>query len=100
SYFFKNSKLYDTSIGANYVPKDAEDLKKVMQQLNRPQENVWAVGNISLAPFLFGLAGYASLFGAPNMWGMDASGKLVRDRETEPYKAAVGYVRDLWASGL
>jgi putative aldouronate transport system substrate-binding protein len=100
SYFFKNSNIYDKVIGANYVPKDAEDLKKVMQQLNRPQENVWAVGNIATAPFMFGLAGYASMFGAPNWWGKDASGKLVRDRETEEYKAAVGFVRDVLAAGL
>src|SRR5205823_746066 len=33
-------------------------------------------------------------------WGLDSAGKVIRDRETEQYKAAVGYVRDLWASGL
>jgi putative aldouronate transport system substrate-binding protein len=40
------------------------------------------------------------MFGAPNMWGLDASGKVIRDRETEQFKAAVGYVRDLWTSGV
>ena len=40
------------------------------------------------------------MFGAPNVWGLDASGKIVRDRETDQYKAAVAYLRDLWASGL
>jgi putative aldouronate transport system substrate-binding protein len=47
-----------------------------------------------------GILGYAMMFGAPNAWGMDSSGKVVRDRETPQYKAAVGYVRDLWSSGL
>ncbi|HET6320220.1 MAG TPA: hypothetical protein VFG86_27495, partial [Chloroflexota bacterium] len=34
-----------------------------------------------------------------NGWKLDG-GKLLRDRETEEYKAAVGYMRDLWASGV
>jgi putative aldouronate transport system substrate-binding protein len=40
------------------------------------------------------------MFGAPFNWGLDSSGKIARDRETEQYKAAIGYVRDLWSGGL
>jgi len=38
------------------------------------------------------LSPIAQLFGAPNGWQLGSDGKLVRDRETEAYKAAVGYV--------
>ena len=100
TFFFKNSDLYDKTIGADYVPKDADDFLRVLRQLNRPQSNQWAIGNIATAPFNFGVAGFASLFGAPNLWGKDASGKLVRDRETEEYKAALGFMRQLWSEGL
>jgi putative aldouronate transport system substrate-binding protein len=40
------------------------------------------------------------MFGAPHNWGFDGTGKLVRNRETEPYKAAVGFVRDLMTAGV
>lgn len=100
SYFFKNTDIYDKEIGADYVPKDAADFRKVLEQLNRPQENRWAIGNTGTAPGNLSILGYAAMFGAPNVWGKDTSGKLVRDIETEAYKAAVGYVRDLWAAGL
>ncbi len=100
TYFFRNTDLYDKVIGADYQPKDADDFLRVLRQLNRPQNNQWAVGNIATFPFNFGVAGYASMFGAPNTWGKDTSGKLVRDRETEEYKAAVGYLRNLWSEGL
>jgi putative aldouronate transport system substrate-binding protein len=40
------------------------------------------------------------MFGAPNNWKLDASGKLIRNRETEEYKAAVGFMRDLMVAGL
>jgi putative aldouronate transport system substrate-binding protein len=100
SYFFKNTDIYDQEIGAGYVPKDAQDLRKIMEQLNRPQSNRWAIGNTGTSPGNLSIMGYAAMFGAPNLWGKDASGKLVRNYETEEYKAAVGYVRDLWSAGL
>jgi putative aldouronate transport system substrate-binding protein len=100
SYFFKNTDIYDQAIGATYVPHDAADLKRVLRELNRPDENRWAIGNVARAPFNFGVGGFASMFGAPNVWGQSSDGKLIRDWESEPFKAAVGYMRDLWAEGL
>jgi putative aldouronate transport system substrate-binding protein len=97
--FFKNNEMWDPEIGADYVPKDAADFKKVLQQLNRPNENRYAIGNTGNNDTLFGIGGYAQMFNAPNGWKLDG-GKLLRDRETEEYKAAVGYMRDLMASGL
>ncbi len=103
-YFFVNSDIWDKEIGADYNPKNADDFKRILVQLNRPQSNRWAIGNIGSATgtteFLFGLQTYAAAFGAPNVWKVDSSGKLVRDRETEEYKAAVGYLRDLMAAGV
>jgi putative aldouronate transport system substrate-binding protein len=40
------------------------------------------------------------LFGAPNNWRLDPSGTLVRERETDEYRAALAYTRDLWEAGL
>ena len=39
------------------------------------------------------------IFGAPHNWKLDGS-KLIKDYETEEYKAAVGFVRDLNTAGL
>ncbi len=99
-YFFKNTDMWAQKVGATTVPKDAADLKKIMTELNDPKNNVWAIGNSVGGIQNMGILGYASMFGAPQIWGLDSTGKVVRDRETDQYKAAVGYVRDLWASGL
>jgi putative aldouronate transport system substrate-binding protein len=96
-YFFKNNEVYDSVIGKDYVPKDADDLKRVFKELNQPQNGVWAIGNI--ASINYGLPGYLQMFGAPLNWSLDRSGKLTRALETEEYKAAVGYLRDIWAAG-
>jgi putative aldouronate transport system substrate-binding protein len=95
---FKNTTYYDAEIGKEYVPKDAADLKKVFQQLNRPQEDRYATAAYQNTGvhILF----YASLFGAPNNWALDSGGKLVKDFETPEFKAAVAYDADLYAAGL
>ena len=102
SYFFKNTDMYNAKIGADTVPKDAADLKRIITELNSPNTGVWGLGAVvtGIGAANMGILGHAMMFGAPNLWGLDASGKVVRDRETEQFKAAVGYVRDLWASGL
>src|SRR5260221_10890129 len=96
--FFKNTTYYDAEIGKDYVPKDAADLKRVFQQLNRPQEDRYATAayqNTGLHILV-----YAAMFGAPNNWALDATGKLTKDFETPEFKEAVAYVRDLYSAGL
>src|SRR5207249_7779758 len=51
----------------------------------------------------FGLGSQTPLlmiFGVPNNWGLDKSGKLSKDFETIEFKAAVGFARDLWSAGV
>ncbi len=100
-WFFRNTDIWDAEVGANTVPKDADDFKRILQQLNRPQENRYAIGNVGPASATgWGIVSFLEMFGAPNAWALDASGKLVRDRETEQYKAALGYMKDLMSAGL
>jgi putative aldouronate transport system substrate-binding protein len=100
-WFFRNTDIWDKEIGADVVPQDAADFKKILQQVNRPQESRWAIGNVGPAgATMWGIASFLEMFGAPNAWALDSSGKLIRDRETEQYKAALGYMKDLIGSGL
>jgi putative aldouronate transport system substrate-binding protein len=94
----RNVSVYDQEIGADYVPKDADDFKRVLQQLNRPDQGRWATG--SYQGVAYDIVYYASVFGAPNNWRLEASGNLVKNFETPEFKAAVGFVRDLVAAGL
>src|SRR5919202_6248100 len=98
--FFKNIDMWDKEIGQDYVPKNADDFKRALQQLTRPQENRWGIGSFGTGARLFGIGCFAQVFKAPNNWKLDPSGKLIKDRETEEYKAAVGYMRDLFSAGV
>ena len=102
SYFFKNTDMWNAKVGADTQPQSADDWKKIIAELNDPNNGVWGLGAVvnGIGAANMGILGYAMMFGAPNNWGLDSSGKVIRDRETDQYKAAVGYLRDLWASGL
>ncbi len=95
---YRNTEIYDREIGPNYVPKSADDFKRVLQQLNRPADGRYALGTYQGAVYF--LPAYAAMFGAPNNWTLDSTGNLVKDIETSQFKGAVGFVRDLVALGL
>jgi putative aldouronate transport system substrate-binding protein len=100
--FLKNVTQWDADIGKDYMPKNADDFKRVMQALTKPQENRWATAAAGAAANAdaFGVNWYSQLFGAPNVWRLASDGKLTRNYETPEYKETVAYVRDLFASGL
>jgi putative aldouronate transport system substrate-binding protein len=83
------------------APKDADEFKRILQAVTRPQENQWGIASGQLT--YFGLTpnnAFSSIFRVPNNWRLDAAGKLIKDCETEEFKAAVGFARDLWSAGV
>jgi putative aldouronate transport system substrate-binding protein len=89
------------SIGAQ-MPTTADDFKRVLTQLNRPQDGVWGIASHVNNSFdVWNSTGglYAAMFGAPNQWA-ESGGKFTATFETDQFKSAVGYARDLYAAGL
>jgi putative aldouronate transport system substrate-binding protein len=80
------------------LPTSADDFKKFLVALTKSQQNQFGIASAGF----FGLNPQAPLqmiFGAPNNWGLDSSGKLTKDYETDQYKQAVSFARDLWSAG-
>jgi putative aldouronate transport system substrate-binding protein len=98
--FFKNLDQWDADLGQDFVPKNADDFKRALQQVTKPQQNQWGIGSFGTGQALFGLGCFLEMFNAPNGWKVDSSGKLIKDYETEEYRAAVGFMRDLFAAGV
>ena len=88
--------------GAPY-PKDTDQFKALLQQLAK-KNGTWGIGaSVQGAQGTGGaydLSWHSMNFGAPNNWLLDPSGKLVKNFETDQFKAAVSYVHDLVAAGL
>jgi putative aldouronate transport system substrate-binding protein len=99
SIFFTDGEIWDNEIGVNYIPQDAQDFKRVLLQLNKPADGRWATGSFQGVAYNFAPY-FTQMFGTPNGWQLDSSGKLLKDWETPQYKEAVGYVRDLVAAGV
>ena len=80
-------------------PKNADDLKKVLLAITNAPDRYGTAG-LGGGAFNLGTASpLAAMFGAPNNWRLD-SGKLTKDFETDEFKAAAAYTRDLFAAGL
>jgi putative aldouronate transport system substrate-binding protein len=96
--FVKNVQVWDSELGKDYVPKNADDFKRVLQALTKPQQEFYGIAAGQDA--VMHVYTYASIFGAPNGWRLDPGGKLVKDIETQEFKDSVAYARDLFASGV
>jgi putative aldouronate transport system substrate-binding protein len=100
SIMFGKGKVLETANALRFT--NADDFMQKMKQLTAPGAQQWGVGFTSGAaasgvpPFA---TWFLESFGAPNVW-REAGGKLTKDWETEEFKAAIGFVRSLWAAGV
>jgi putative aldouronate transport system substrate-binding protein len=94
-----NKTRWDAEIGADVRPKNADELKKIMQQLTNPQANKYAIASGSTDPYGVLNGWFSMMYGAPNGWGTE-NGKLVNYRETDAFKQSVGFLRDLVQLGV
>jgi len=96
--WIKNSTVWDREVGANYVPKNADDFKRILQALTKPQQDFYGIGGAQGTTMM--VPRVAPWFGAPNGWRLESGGKLIKDIETAEFKETVAYTRDLFASGV
>jgi len=96
--FVKNVTVWDAEFGQDYVPKNADDFKRTLLTLTKPQQGFYGIA--AAQDSVMHLATFASIFGAPNGWRLDPGGKLIKDVETAEFKEATAYARDLYASGV
>ena len=98
---YRGDLLEKAGIQMDKAPKDADDFKRILQAVTRPQDNQWGIAAGQTSYFaLTPNSAYSAIFRVPNNWRLDASGKLIKDVETAEFKAAVGFSRDLWQAGV
>jgi putative aldouronate transport system substrate-binding protein len=82
-------------------PKSADDFRRLAQHFTRPNQNLYGLGGQNNNGLGITNGWLSGIFGAPNNWALDdQTGKLTHFSETEQFRAAVGFARDLWAAGL
>jgi putative aldouronate transport system substrate-binding protein len=96
--FVKNVGAWDAELGQNYIPKNADDFKRALLALTKPQQGFYGIAAAQDA--VMHTTTFGSIFGAPNGWRLDPGGKLVKDVETPEFKDATAYARDLFAAGV
>jgi putative aldouronate transport system substrate-binding protein len=96
--FVKNASVWDAEFGQDYIPKNADDFKRVLLALTKPQLGFYAIA--AAQDTVMHLATFGSMFGAPNGWRLEPGGKLRKDVETPEFKEATAYARDLYAAAV
>jgi putative aldouronate transport system substrate-binding protein len=85
-------------------PKTTDDYKKLMVELTKPQQNQYGVVTQGGYQYSWdmntGNGFYPSMFGAPNLWAVDSSGKFTHMWETDGYKQALAFATDLFKAGV
>ncbi len=83
-------------------PTNAAELKDQLVLFTQPNQGIWGQGVEAGPIYAYGLwmGLFTSIFGAPNNWAVDSNGKFSATFEAEQYKAAVSYVRELYAAGI
>jgi putative aldouronate transport system substrate-binding protein len=76
----------------------------MLVELTRPNAGLYGIGFEVGNRYAFSLTTtggtfFPAIFGAPNNWA-EQGGKFIKDFETEEYKAAVDFARDLYATGV
>jgi len=85
-------------------PKTAADFRAQLKQLTNAQANKFGFGAEVGNRYAFGNTNvggqlWPAIFGAPNNWGVDASGKWKKDWETDQFKAGIQLARDVLSDG-
>jgi putative aldouronate transport system substrate-binding protein len=99
SVMIMNKNRWDEAVGDGVLPRNTDDLTRMLKLLTNERTNQWALGGSLTDPFGLNNGYFQQLYGAPNTWRLEG-GKLTNTRETAEYKAGIGYMRDLYAAGL
>jgi putative aldouronate transport system substrate-binding protein len=106
SQFFWWPLIHQELLDAQSIsqPKTTDDYKQLMVQLTRPQQNQYGILSQGGYQYSYdmntGNGWYPSMFGAPNLWAVDSSGKFTHTWETDGYKQALAFAVDLYKSGV
>jgi putative aldouronate transport system substrate-binding protein len=81
-------------------PRNADEYKRLALHYTRPDQGLYGLGVENNQGMGMNNGWITGIFGTPNMWSLDkSSGKLTGFVETDQFRAAVSYARDLWAAG-
>ncbi len=98
---YRKDLVDKAGVSFDKAPKNADDFKRILQAVTRPQENQWGIAASAASYFAHTPnSAFTAIFRVPNNWKLDSSGKLIKDIETEEFKACVGFSRDLWQAGI
>jgi putative aldouronate transport system substrate-binding protein len=82
------------------LPKSADDFKKALMAVNKPQQQQWGMSFEKDYGFGSLVGFWPAMFGSGPTWTVDKSGKFIYAAESDAFKAGISFAKDLYAAGL
>ncbi len=93
--YVQTSLLEKLGMAGSY-PKSADDFKAFCKALTNTAQGRWAFGSTNdTTTGPYSITWFLGVFRAPNNWRLGPNGRLTKDIESDEYKAALAYLREL-----
>jgi putative aldouronate transport system substrate-binding protein len=81
-------------------PKNLDEYKNLVKHFTNPQQDMYGLATENTNGYGITNGFFTAMYGLPNLWSVDANGKLTAALEIDRYKDAINTARELWAAGV
>jgi putative aldouronate transport system substrate-binding protein len=82
------------------VPQTLDDYTNLLKHFTNPQQDLYGTATENNVGYGITNGFFGAMYGVPNLWNLDSSGKLTYYLEVDRTKAAIAKARELWAAGV
>src|ERR1051326_8749247 len=81
-------------------PKTFDEYTSLLKHFTNPQQDLYGLATENTNGYGITNGFFTSMYGVPNNWGVDASGKLTNFLEVDRTRDAINTASQLWAAGV
>jgi putative aldouronate transport system substrate-binding protein len=81
-------------------PKSLDEYTSLLKHFTDPQHDVYGTATENNVGYGITNGFFTAMYGMPNLWSLDSSGKLTYYLEVDRIKDAINKARELWAAGV
>ncbi|MBV8713805.1 MAG: hypothetical protein JO020_08280 [Chloroflexi bacterium] len=82
------------------LPKTLDDYTNLLKHFTNPQQDIYGTATENNVGYGITNGFFGAMYGVPNNWSLDSSGKLTYYLEAPGTKDAINKARELWAAGV
>src|SRR5207244_10683009 len=81
-------------------PKSLDEYTNLVKHFTNPQQDMYGLATENTNGYGITNGFFTAMYGLPNLWSVDANGKLTYALQLARYKHAINTAREPWAAGV